>query len=78
MSLKNTVNAPRRKWNVARAFSAIKHNHNLNARCSAVLPRKFLSSFGEYLPDIRCVEAVRKRYRHDLRTTPEADERKIT
>ena len=34
----------------ARAFSAIKHNHNLNARCSAILPRKFLSSFGEYLP----------------------------
>jgi hypothetical protein len=36
------------------------------------------SFFENTLPDIRCVEAVRKRYRHDPRTTPEADERKIT
>jgi hypothetical protein len=42
------VSVPRRNSNAIRAFSATLHNHNLNARYSAVLLREFCSSFSEH------------------------------
>jgi len=45
---KKTANAPRRNWNVTRAFSAIQQNHNLNPLCSAVRPKQVCSGCDGY------------------------------